>query len=49
MKKTELQKEGFNPDKVKNDQLYYLDAKMGKYVPLYSDTYHRICNGEIRL
>lgn len=49
MKKTDLQKEGFNPDNVKNDQLYYLDVKTGKYVPLYSDAYQKIFSGEIRL
>lgn len=49
MKKTELQKEGFNPDNVKYDQIYYLDPKAGTYLPVDSDVYRRICSGEIRL
>lgn len=49
MKKTELQKEGFDPEKVKNDQLYYLDLKAGKYLLLDSYVYQQICNGAIRL
>ncbi|XP_026329619.1 long-chain fatty acid transport protein 1-like [Hyposmocoma kahamanoa] len=49
MKKTELQKEGFNPNNVKYDQIYYLDPKAGTYLPVDNDVYRRICSGEIRL
>lgn len=49
MKKTELQKDGFNPDNVKHDQIYYLDNKAGIYLPVDSVVYRQICSGEIRL
>lgn len=49
MKKTELQKDGFNPSQVKYDHIYYLDLKAGTYLPVDSDVYGRICCGEIRL
>ncbi|KOB79132.1 Fatty acid transport protein [Operophtera brumata] len=42
MKKTDLQKEGFDPNLVKKDKLYYLDLKLGKYLPLGVEDYDRI-------
>ncbi|CAK1603335.1 unnamed protein product [Parnassius mnemosyne] len=49
MKKIDLQKEGFDPSLVKNDRLYYLDLKQGRYLPLGAEEYEKICNGQIRL
>ncbi|CAG5056666.1 unnamed protein product [Parnassius apollo] len=49
MKKIDLQKEGFDPSLVKNDKLYYLDLKQGRYLPLGAEEYEKICNGQIRL
>ncbi|XP_045542793.1 long-chain fatty acid transport protein 4 [Papilio machaon] len=49
MKKIDLQKEGFDPSLVKNDKLYYLDLKQGRYLPLGADEYEKIGNGKIRL
>ncbi|KAJ0181726.1 hypothetical protein K1T71_002448 [Dendrolimus kikuchii] len=49
MKKNDLQKEGFNPKLVKQDKLYYLDLKKGKYIPLGQEEYDQIISGQIRL
>lgn len=49
MKKTDLQKEGFDLKLVKNDKLYYLDLKKGKYIPLGQEEYDKIISGQIRL
>lgn len=49
MKKTDLQKEGYDPNLVTKDKLYYLDLKLGKYLPLEVDVYDKIMNGKIRL
>ena len=49
MKKTDLQKEGFDPNLVKGDKLYYLDLKLVKYLPLGLEEYEKIINGQIRL
>ncbi|KAL4715142.1 hypothetical protein ACJJTC_012189 [Scirpophaga incertulas] len=49
MKKTELQKEGFDPTLVKKDKLYYLDSKLNRYIPLGPDEHQKIVNGQIRL
>lgn len=49
MKKTDLQKEGFNPALTKKDKLYYLDAKLGTYLPLGPEEYQKIVSGAIRL
>ncbi|XP_013200657.1 long-chain fatty acid transport protein 4 [Amyelois transitella] len=49
MKKTDLQKEGFDPALVKNDKLYYLDTKLGQYLPLGPEEYQKINSGQIRL
>lgn len=48
MRKVDLQKEGYNPAVVK-DKLYYLDAKIDKYVPLGNEEYEKIASGAIRL
>ncbi|XP_061707046.1 long-chain fatty acid transport protein 4-like [Cydia pomonella] len=49
MKKTDLQKEGFDPALVKKDKLYYLDSKLGRYLPLGSEEYEKIVKGQIRI
>ncbi|CAH0726566.1 unnamed protein product, partial [Brenthis ino] len=49
MKKTDLQKEGFDPSLVKADKLYYLDLKQMKYLPLGPEEYQKILKGQIRL
>ncbi|OWR45591.1 long-chain fatty acid transport protein 1-like [Danaus plexippus] len=49
MKKTDLQKEGFDPSKAKGDKLYYLDMKQCKYLPLQEDEYNKIIDGRIRI
>ncbi|XP_004929240.1 long-chain fatty acid transport protein 4 isoform X2 [Bombyx mori] len=49
MKKTDLQKEGFDPALVKKDKLYYLDPKLGQYLPLGKEEYEKIVSGQIRL
>lgn len=48
LKKVDLQKEGFDPSRIK-DPLYYLDKKLNAYVTLDADAYERICNGQIRM
>ncbi|XP_013779255.2 long-chain fatty acid transport protein 4-like [Limulus polyphemus] len=48
LKKFNLQKEGYNLDVVK-DPLYYLDVKLGKYIPFDKATYDEICSGKSRL
>ncbi|KAM3962773.1 long-chain fatty acid transport protein 4 [Aphomia sociella] len=49
MKKTDLQKEAFDPNQVKKDKLYYLDSKLGRYLPLGPEEFEKIKNGQIRL
>ncbi|XP_038222804.1 long-chain fatty acid transport protein 4-like [Zerene cesonia] len=49
MRKTDLQKEGFDPSLVKTDKLYYLDVKQNKYLPLGPEEYENINTGKIRL
>ncbi|XP_047987565.1 long-chain fatty acid transport protein 4-like [Leguminivora glycinivorella] len=49
MKKTDLQKEGFDPALVKKDKLYYLDSKLGRYLPLGAEEYEKIVKGLIRI
>lgn len=46
IQKTRLQKEGFNPHLI-SDQLYFLDSKLGKYVPVDTSIYTAIQNGKI--
>lgn len=49
MKKTDLQKDAFDPKLAKNDKLYYLDLKQNRYIPLREEEYDKIVNGQIRL
>lgn len=46
LKKLDLQKEGYDPNKI-NDQLFYLSAN-GKYLKLDSEAYENIYNGKVR-
>jgi hypothetical protein len=46
LKKQDLQVEGFNPCRIK-DQLYFLLG--GQYVPLTEKLYEDIINGSLRL
>lgn len=48
LKKLELQKEGYNPNIIK-DSLYFLDNKQGKYVPLDKDLFEKIKNCQVGL
>ncbi|XP_068832774.1 long-chain fatty acid transport protein 4 [Capricornis sumatraensis] len=48
LQKTGLRKEGFDPTVVK-DQLFYLDARKGLYVPLDHEAYTRIQAGQEKL
>lgn len=45
--KQQLQKEGFNPDLVK-DPLYFLDPRLDKYIPLTPEVYQDIVDHKIR-
>lgn len=49
MKKTDLQKDAFDPKLVKKDKLYYLDLKQNRYLPLGEEEFDKIANGQIRL
>ncbi|XP_075992101.1 long-chain fatty acid transport protein 4-like [Anticarsia gemmatalis] len=49
MKKTDLQKEAFDPKLAKDDKLYYLDLKQNRYLPLHEEEYDKIVSGKIRL
>jgi solute carrier family 27 fatty acid transporter 1/4 len=46
IKKTVLQKDGFDPSRIK-DKLYFLSGK--EYVPLTSQIYQDIVNGQVRI
>lgn len=48
LKKLELQKEGYDPNKIQ-DSLYFLDNKQGKYVPLDKDLFEKIKNCQVGL
>ena len=48
MKKTKLQKEGFNPRAV-SDPLFFMDKNVSKYVELSQDVYDKIINKDIRV
>ncbi|XP_070582201.1 long-chain fatty acid transport protein 4-like [Ptychodera flava] len=48
LKKTDLKKEGFNPDIVK-DSLYFMDLKSGDFKELTKQIYNDICAGKIRM
>lgn len=47
LKKTDLQKEGFNPQQI-SDKLFFLNAKTSSYEPLTVEIYEQILNQEIR-
>ncbi|OXB68247.1 UNVERIFIED_CONTAM: hypothetical protein H355_005379 [Colinus virginianus] len=48
IQKTRLQREGFDPHQT-SDRLYFLDLKLGKYVPLDECLHARICSGKVAL
>ena len=48
MKKTDLQKEGFDPRSVK-DALYFLHPQHNRYVPLDTSLYETIQSGTLRV
>ncbi|NWR81770.1 S27A1 protein, partial [Centropus unirufus] len=48
IKKTRLQREGFDPHQT-SDRLFFLDIKLGKYIPLDECLYERICSGKAAL
>lgn len=48
LRKVDLQKEGYNPNVVK-DKLYYYDLKLDKYISLGTEEYEKIISGQIRL
>jgi len=47
LKKRDLQKEGFNPETVK-DKMYMMDSKSKTYLPLTQEMYNNIVNGNTR-
>jgi len=49
LQKMDLVKEGFDPEKVKPNPLYYLDLGKRTYLPLTAEPYHNIVSGKIRL
>lgn len=48
LRKVDLQKDGYNPNVVK-DKLYYYDLKLDKYISLGTEEYEKIISGQIRL
>ncbi|XP_069187430.1 long-chain fatty acid transport protein 4 isoform X2 [Procambarus clarkii] len=48
VKKTVLQKEGYNPNTI-SDQLYFKDSSSKAFVPLTTSLYNKIINGKIKL
>ncbi|XP_034275268.1 long-chain fatty acid transport protein 1 [Pantherophis guttatus] len=46
--KTRLQREGYNPHQM-SDRLYFLDVKLGKYLPIDECIFERIQTGKISL
>lgn len=48
LRKVEMQKEGFNPDVVK-DPLYFLDPSTHSFVPLNQEIYQQIVERKVRL
>lgn len=47
--KSSLVEEGFDPSKIKNDILYMYNQKDGEVIPLTSELYRKIIQGEIKL
>ncbi|XP_074836258.1 long-chain fatty acid transport protein 1 isoform X3 [Carettochelys insculpta] len=48
IQKTRLQREGFDPHQI-SDRLYFLDLKLGKYVPLDECLFEKICARKVTL
>ncbi|CAG0886912.1 unnamed protein product [Darwinula stevensoni] len=48
LKKLDLQKEGFDPNKV-SDPLFFLDPSKNEYVPITQQLYDNIITGKVRL
>ncbi|XP_023952988.1 long-chain fatty acid transport protein 1 [Bicyclus anynana] len=48
LRKVDLQKEGYDPNKV-TDKLFYFDPKLNKYVSLGPEEFDQIVSGKIRL
>uniref|UniRef100_A0A8C4UNX6 Arachidonate--CoA ligase n=1 Tax=Falco tinnunculus TaxID=100819 RepID=A0A8C4UNX6_FALTI len=48
IQKTRLQREGFDPQQT-SDRLYFLDLKLGRYVPLDERLHQRISSGKVAL
>uniref|UniRef100_A0A8C6VP79 Long-chain-fatty-acid--CoA ligase n=1 Tax=Naja naja TaxID=35670 RepID=A0A8C6VP79_NAJNA len=48
IQKTRLQREGYNPHQM-SDRLYFLDVKVGKYLPIDECIFERIQTGKISL
>jgi hypothetical protein len=46
--KTQLRKEGFDPNVIQ-DRLYYFNAAKGQFDPLTPAVYADICSGKLRL
>ena len=47
LKKRDLQLQGYDPDKI-DDQLFFLDSKSSRYVPLTSELYSKINTNQVR-
>lgn len=49
MKKTDLQREGFDIEKIKDHKLYYYNAKNSEYVPLTEEIFDDIMKAKLKL
>ncbi|MEO1641691.1 MAG: long-chain-acyl-CoA synthetase [Pseudomonadota bacterium] len=47
-RKVELVKEGFDPDEVGGEPLWYFEPEQGKYVPLTGDAYDTLKSGAVK-
>lgn len=47
LKKTDLQKAGFDPRQLNGDRLYYLNSQTGRYEPLSPNVYNSILKGAV--
>ena len=48
LQKVDLVKEGFDPEKVNPDPVYYLDLTKKAYTPITTESYQDIISGKIR-
>lgn len=48
MKKTRLRDDGFNLEVIK-DNLYFMDGRANRFVPLTKDIFEEIINGKLKL